>query len=63
MFVIVVYVLLPVRILIDCVSVVVSCGGRSVLVCALVSLNSMFLCIRVMSPPPFPPARSCLSVV
>ena len=54
---------LPVRTLIDCVSVVLSNGGRRDFVCALVLVKFMCLCTRVMSPPPFPSARSCLSVV
>ncbi len=37
MLAIVMYDLLPVRILTDCISVVVSCGGRSVFMYALVS--------------------------
>ena len=54
---------LPVRTLIDCVSVMLSSRGRRDLVCALVFLKSMCLCMRVMSPPPMPSARSCRIVV
>ena len=63
MFVIVMLDLFPVRTFIDCVSVVLSWGGRRVLVCALVFVKLIDLCIRVMSPPPPAPTRSCLRVV
>lgn len=62
-FMIVVCDLFPVRILIDCISVVVSCGGRRDFMCALVSVKFIELCTRVISPPPPRPARSCRMVV
>ena len=62
-FMIVVCVLLPVRILIACISVVVSCGGSRDWISALTSVKFMDLWIRVMSPPPLPSARSFLLVV
>ena len=62
-FTIVKYVLCPVRILIDCISDVVSCVGRRDFVYALVSVKLIVLCTRVMSPPPPAPTRSCRMVV
>ena len=53
----------PVRTLIACVSVVVSRGGRSDLMCALASVKLIDLWTRVMSPPPLTSARSCRMVV
>ena len=50
---------LPVRIFIACISVVLSCWGRRDWTCALKFVKFIVLCMRVMSPPPKPPALSC----
>ena len=64
MLAIVMCVLFPVRTLIDCISVVVSCWGSRDFVCTLVSTKFMFLWTRVINPPPPSPlARSCRMVV
>ena len=63
MFTIVSVDLLPVRIRMDWVSVVLSVMGRRFLIVVLVSTKQMDWWIRVMSPPPLPSVRSCLTVV